>query len=61
MHPASDCPHCLGACIVFICPEWNRSHGECCPHGTHKVGCLGQTVDCPSCRRAEDSEDYSQD
>lgn len=44
-----DCRHCLGAGIVFQCPEWIRTRGECCPHGTHKVGCPGETIECPSC------------
>lgn len=44
-----DCPDCQGAGVVFVCSEWRRSGGECCPDGAVRIGCPGETKKCDEC------------
>ena len=30
--------------VVFVCPEWTRTNGMCCPGGAVRLGCPGKTV-----------------
>lgn len=43
------CPACRGMGVIFRCPEWDASLGECCPAGTHRQGCPGKSIACAAC------------
>ena len=43
------CPACGGTGVIFRCPEWDATLGECCPAGTHRQGCPGKSIACAAC------------
>lgn len=43
------CPSCYGTKIVYLCPQWNVSGGQCCPDGAIEPDCPGCSVPCPAC------------
>ncbi|RUW80975.1 MAG: hypothetical protein E5V75_19905 [Mesorhizobium sp.] len=55
--PSIECRRCHGARKVFVCERWVSSNGHCCPEGTHRLNCPGQSMACLECGGHEGKND----